>query len=164
MNPQDIYSFLALLTISSVIGTPTIVKADNPSCSPISSNCEQSVATVYRTNYIELVKGSGPEVFAIQSGERRWITDAKTFSTYGFRYSEVKQVFDTEINNYPEGQPISQNGTLLKGSAADVYIVLDGTRRLVSPQVFDKHQFRQQDVNFVNDSNLLSIPEGPAFP
>jgi hypothetical protein len=164
MNPQEIYSFLAVLTISSVIGTPTIVKADTPSCNPISSNCEQSIAAVYKTNYTELVKGSGPEVFAIQNGQRRWITDAKTFSTYGFRYSEVKQIYDTEINNYREGQPISQNGTLLKGSAADIYIVLDGTRRRVSPQVFNKHQFRQQDVNFVSDSHLLSIPEGPAFP
>lgn len=164
MNPQEIYSFLALLTISSVIGTPTIAKADNLSCSPISSNCEQSIATVYRTNYLELVKGSGPEVFAIQNGERRWITDSKTFSTYGFRYSEVKQVFDREIDSYPEGQPISQNGTLLKGSTADVYIVLDGIRRPVSPQVFEQYQFRHEDINFVNDTHLLSIPEGPAYP
>ncbi|HEY9602752.1 MAG TPA: hypothetical protein V6C85_14150 [Allocoleopsis sp.] len=164
MNPQEIYSFLALLTL---IGTPTIAKADNPSCSPISSSCEQSIATVYKTNYtnyIELVKGSGPEVFAIENGKRRWITDSKTFSTYGFRYSEVKQVFDREIDSYPEGQSISQNGTLLKGSTANVYIVLDGIRRQVSPQVFEKYQFRQEDVNFVNDSYLLSIPEGPAFP
>jgi len=164
MNPQNIYSFFAVLTLASVIGTPTAVKADNPSCSFNSSNCEQSIATAYKTNYVELVKGSGPEVFAIQNGKRRWITDAKTFSTYGFRYSEVKQIYDTEINNYPEDKPISQNGTLLKGSAADIYIVLDGTRRRVSPQVFAKYQFRQQDVNFVNDSHLLSIPEGPAFP
>jgi hypothetical protein len=163
MSLQGIYSLLALLTISSVVATPSIGKADSLNCRNLNTNCEQTISRLYRSNYIELVKGDGPEVFAIHNGERRWITDSKTFSNYGFRYSEVKQLFDSEITRYPEGQPISANGTLLKGSGPDVYIVINGTRRLVSPKVFSKYQFRNKDINLVNDSNLLSIPEGPAF-
>jgi hypothetical protein len=76
---------------------------------------------------------------------------------------DVKQLFDEEINRFPLGKPLSKNGTLLKSSGSEVYIIIDGTRRLVSAKVFDKHHFRFQNVNLVTDSNLLSIPEGPAF-
>jgi hypothetical protein len=112
---------------------------------------------------MQLVKGSGPEIFLIQDGERRWIADSKTFDTYGFNYSQVKEIFDEELNNYLEGTPIIKNETLLRGSNSDIYIVINGIRRLVRPSVFNKYQFRHEDVNCVSDNKLLSIPEGSAF-
>lgn len=115
-------------------------------------------------NLMQLVKGSGPEVFLIQDGERRWITDATTFNAYGFNYSEVNQIFDEELNTYPEGTPIAKDGTLLRGIDSDkVYIIINGTRRLVRAKVFENHQFQREDINSVTDSYLLSIPEGPVF-
>lgn len=160
MNIKKISSLVVLLILSSGLGTPSCLKAE-PLRNRITDVGEQQ-ATNFIPNHhlIQLVKGSGPEVFLIQDGERRWITDAKTFDAYGFNYSEVKEIFDEELNSYPEGEPITKNGTLLKGSSSgEVYIIINGNRRLMSARVFEKHQVQSEDIHSVTDSYLLSIPE-----
>ncbi|GAB4196775.1 MAG: hypothetical protein Fur006_44550 [Coleofasciculaceae cyanobacterium] len=164
MKIKKISPLVTLFILSSLVVTPFPLKAD-PLGEP-TPNLTEKHATNAIPNYnlMQLVKGSGPEVFLIQDGERRWITDAKTFDAYGFNYSEVNQIFDEELNNYSEGTPITKNGTLLRGIDSDkIYIIINGSRRLVRARVFDKHQFQREDINCVTESYLLSIPEGPVF-
>jgi hypothetical protein len=163
MKIKDVCSLVTILTLSTGVATQSPVKADSILCRPQEIGCEQAISGVPRQNFSKLVKGSGSEVFLIQDGIRRWITDSTTFDYYGFKYSDVKQIFDNELNTYFSGKPISNNGTLLKGSGPEIYIMIGGRRRLVSASVFDKYHFRSGNVNLVTDSNLLSIPEGPAF-
>jgi hypothetical protein len=164
MNIKKISSLVILLIVSSIVGTPSSLKAE-PLRNRIPEIGEQQ-ATNFIPNHslIQLVKGSGPEVFLIQDGERRWITDSKTFDAYGFNYSDVKEIFDEELNSYPEGTPITKNGTLLKGSSSGhVYIIINGNRSLMSARVFEKGKFPSEDIHCVTDSYLLSIPEKPNF-
>jgi hypothetical protein len=163
MNVKAVCSIVTLLTLSNLVVTSSPGQADTLLCRVPKKDREQPSYGVTRQNLSQPVKGSGPEVFVVLDGKRRWITDSRSFDYYGFRYGDVKQLFDEEINRFPLGKPLSKNGTLLKSSGSEVYIIIDGTRRLVSAKVFDKHHFRFQNVNLVTDSNLLSIPEGPAF-
>jgi hypothetical protein len=164
MNLKNIGSLVILFILSSVVVTPSPLKAEPLRERTPEVGEQQATNFIPTYNLIRLVKGSGPEVFMIQDGERRWITDSKTFDAYGFHYTEVKEIFDEELNSYLEGTPISKNGTLLKRSGSeDVYIIINGTRRLVRASVFNKYQFRRDDINCVTDSYLLSIPEGPTF-
>lgn len=163
MNISKIIPLFTLLIVSAFVATPSPLKAEPLPDSTSEISTRQPLDDIPQRNLMQLVKGSGPEIFLIQDGERRWITDSKTFDTYGFNYSQVKEIFDEELNDYLEGTAITKNGTLLKGSNSDIYIVINGVRRLVRPSVFNKYQFRHEDVNSVSDNNLLSIPEGPAF-
>ncbi|WP_155898018.1 hypothetical protein [Allocoleopsis franciscana] len=164
MNIKKLILLVTLLSISAIVGTPSSLKAE-----PL-RNRTPEVGEQQATNFIpnqpliQLVKGSGPEVFLIQDGERRWITDSKTFDAYGFNYSDVKEIFDEELSSYPEGTPITKNGTILKGSnSGNVYIIINGNRRLMSTRVFEKYQVQSEDIHSVTDSYLLSIPEESAL-
>jgi hypothetical protein len=125
--------------------------------------CDDFVSAERGQNSNELVKGSGPEVFLIQNGVRRWITDSQSFDAYGFKFRDVKELFDSDLNKYPLGLPISNDGTLLKGSGSQVYIIVDGTRRLIVGSVFEKYQFHLKKIHRVSDRYLFSIPEGVAL-
>jgi hypothetical protein len=164
MNIKDMGSLVTLIILSSVVATPSPVKAE-PIHNRISEVGEQQATNfIPNRNFIQLVKGSGPEIFLIQEGERRWITDSRTFDAYGFNYSEVKEIFDEELSSYKEGTPLTKNGTLLKGSGSEeIYIIINGKRRLVTAEVFEEHHFQREDINHVTDSYLLSIPEGSTF-
>ncbi len=54
-----------------------------------------------------LVKGSGPEVYLIEGGERRWITTAAVFAGRGYRWDQVHLVSDGDLEATPLGAPIS---------------------------------------------------------
>lgn len=160
MNIKKLTLLVIVMSISAIVGTPSSLKAE-----PLGNHTPE-IGEQQATNFIpnhhlmQLVKGSGPEVFLIQDGERRWITDSKTFDAYGFNYSEVKEIFDEELNSYPEGTPITQNGTLLKGkNSGDVYLIINGNRRLMSARVAEKYRVQSEDIHCVTDSYLLSIPE-----
>lgn len=164
MNIKKISSLITLVILSSVIATQSPLKAEPLRDRTPEVGEKHATNVIPNQNLMQLVKGSGSEIFLIQDGERRWITDAKTFDAYGFDYSEVNQIFDEELNSYPEGTPISKNGTLLRGIDSNrVYIIINGTRRLVRARAFDKRQLRREDINSVTDSYLLSIPEGATF-
>ncbi|HEY9668913.1 MAG TPA: hypothetical protein V6C91_19040 [Coleofasciculaceae cyanobacterium] len=126
-------------------------------------SCKQEFFSTPYPSKIELVKGSGSEIFLIQNGVRRWITDSKTFDECGFDFNQVKQIFDEELERYPEGLPISNNGTLVRSSQSDIYIIVNGVRRQIPVSAFNKYQFSSESINLVNDEKLLSIPEGPAW-
>lgn len=164
MSIKNIGSLLTVIILSSLVGTPSLVKAEPVHNRMLEVGEQQAANFIPNRSLIQLVKGSGPEVFLIQEGERRWITDSKTFDAYGFIYSEVKEIFDDELISYKEGTPITKNGTLLQGtSSEEVYIIINGKRRLVTANVFEKHHFQREDINSVTDKYLLSIPEDSAF-
>lgn len=161
-------TFLPLVTfvgISTIVSAQLPVRADTDNIvyRARDISCKQEFFETPYPTQIELVKGSGSEIFLVQNGVRRWITDSKTFDECGFDFNEVKQIFDEELERYPEGLPISNNGTLIRSSQSDIYIIINGVRRSVSVSAFNKYQFSSESINFVNDEKLLSIPEGPAL-
>jgi len=160
MNLKNFFVLVPLLTLYPIVTIQFPGMTETTfNCNP-EPGCSESVALVTIQNSSQIVKGSGPEVFLIQDGKRRWITDSTSFISYGFKYSNVKEIFDDEVEKFPVGEPISNNGTLLKGSRPEIYIIIDGKRRLVSPIDFNKQsQSHFPKVYRVRDSILLSIPE-----
>ena len=54
-----------------------------------------------------LVKGSGPEVYLIEGGKRRWVTTAAVFVGRGYRWDQVHFVSDTDLDAIPPGDQIN---------------------------------------------------------
>ncbi len=53
-----------------------------------------------------LIEGSGPAVYVMQGGRRRWIPDPATFAAMGYVMSMVQRVSDAAMNAIPLGAPI----------------------------------------------------------
>ena len=56
-----------------------------------------------------LVAGSGPEIYVIIGGTRRWVPDPQTFEAKGYKWDAVEQISDVELNAIPVGiviQPV----------------------------------------------------------
>ncbi len=50
-----------------------------------------------------LLTGSDGKVWAMQSGQRRWITNPVAFAACGYSWNDLNQVADTIINSFPPG-------------------------------------------------------------
>lgn len=53
-----------------------------------------------------LIRGSSGRVYLVENGQRRWIISAKTFTTRGYKWSDVSYIADDLISTLPEGAPI----------------------------------------------------------
>ena len=53
-----------------------------------------------------LVTGSGPEVYIIQAGQRRWIPNPETFNALGLNWNAIQRISDADLNAIPLGQPL----------------------------------------------------------
>ncbi|MBK8997979.1 MAG: hypothetical protein IPM35_19825 [Myxococcales bacterium] len=53
-----------------------------------------------------LIKGSGPEVFLIENGQRRHVPDPATFDAMGLDWGKVRTVSDEELSRVPQGEPL----------------------------------------------------------
>src|ERR1700688_1721679 len=80
-----------------------------------------------------LLKASGPEVDMMQGHERRWIPDPATFNYMGLNWGAIQTIPDANWATIAVGPPFPSrlDGTLLKGSAAPVYIMQGGQRRWI---------------------------------
>jgi hypothetical protein len=117
-----------------------------------------------------LVKGSFPAVYVISGNKRRLIPDEATFKALGYKWENIQTVSDRALSAIPELPPISariafQDGTLLKGSRAAVYVISSGRRRLIpNAQTFDALGYKWENVQQISDGQLESIPEMPPLP
>ena len=119
-----------------------------------------------------LVQGSGPRVYVIERGERRWIQTERDFLGLGYRWNMIRRLSDQELLRYPRGSIVTLEGgypdyTVLKGSRPPVYLVLNGERRWArSAAVIAGSGLSLSHLLRVPDERLLSIPEGSplAFP
>jgi hypothetical protein len=57
-----------------------------------------------------LLKCQGsPHIYALESGEKRWIKDIPTFVAEGYVWEDVKQVSCTYLRDLPDGPPIPED-------------------------------------------------------
>jgi len=54
-----------------------------------------------------LVTGSGPHIYLLNDGEKRWIVDPTTFDKFGFDWTKVHTYPDVLINAIPSGADIT---------------------------------------------------------
>jgi hypothetical protein len=60
-----------------------------------------------------LVKGSGPEIYVIRSGQRHWIPDESTFTASGFDWNKIQVISDPELNAIPVGPALPHAARLV---------------------------------------------------
>jgi hypothetical protein len=54
-----------------------------------------------------LIKGTGPEVYLIEAGQRRWIPDQQTFDARGLDRNHIEVVTDAELTSIPLGNDLA---------------------------------------------------------
>lgn len=125
-----------------------------------------------------LVKGSGPKVYLVAAGKRRWITTEKVFVGLGYPWSSIRVIFDSTLNGLVEGEPISSayghvDGTLIKYTGnPKIYVVEGGKRRWISSEdVFRRRGYRWENILVIPDTfaytdgaDLTGEPAAPGVP
>lgn len=122
-----------------------------------------------------LVKGSGPEVYFMENGMRRWIVSEKIFDAVGFQWDRIRAVSDEDVQAYPRGRDMMQlsgypDGALLRAEKAQgedgvkVYLMQRGARRWVeTEQDFINLGLDWQSVVDVSPNRMRSISAGKAI-
>jgi hypothetical protein len=99
-----------------------------------------------------LLKGSGPPVDIMQGHERRWIPDPQTFNYMGLDWSAIQTIPDAVWNSIPAGPqvPSRADGTLLKGSGPEIYLMNGGQRHWIpDPATFSALGFNWTAIQTV---------------
>jgi hypothetical protein len=119
-----------------------------------------------------LIKGSGPEIYATEGGTKRHVINPSVFSSCGYGWDAVYFVPDSVLGALPAGSQITgppcprllpPDGTLLQGSTAAIYVVLTGTRRPIEggEVALSDCGYLEGNLNVLPDSVVAGIPEGP---
>lgn len=56
-----------------------------------------------------LLKGSGPEIYVIEAGRRRWIACCITFDAKGYDWNKINFISDQDLNAIPLGEPMTSD-------------------------------------------------------
>jgi len=113
-----------------------------------------------------LIKGSGPRVYVVDSGERRWIQTERDFLGLGYRWSMLKIIPDDDLLLYPRGEAVTLEGgwpdyTLIKGTGSPVYIVSGGKRRWAKNTTsILGSRLDLNNILRVSNDTLVRIPQG----
>jgi len=115
---------------------------------------------------LDLIKGSGPEIYLLENGTRHWIPDIETFNSFNFKWENVKKFSDIIIESYPQVDNWAKNkkypdGTLLRGSGPKVYLIESEKKRWIpSVGIFEGNDFGWKYIIDVEDKILNKFKDG----
>jgi hypothetical protein len=134
----------------------------------------QDISELTALQYVDgaLIKGSGEAVYLISGRQRRLVPNAFTFEALGYNWEDVQQISDRELAQIPESLPLAtkvapkfKDGTLIKGSAAAVYVMRSGRKRLIpNEQTFEALGYEWDAVIVIDDEELNAIADLPPLP
>jgi hypothetical protein len=111
-----------------------------------------------------LLKGSGPKIYVMKKGLKRYVPDPTTFEVQGFLWGNVIHISNSSLKAIPSGDrllSVLEDGNLLKGKGDAVYVMEGGRKRHVtSPAVMDACGYGWDAVWRVSNSALSAIPTG----
>lgn len=85
-----------------------------------------------------LVKGSGPEVYFMENGMRRWIASEKIFNDLAFQWDRIQNFSDEDVRGYPRGKDITTSsypdGALVRPDGVKVYLTERASLRWVETE------------------------------
>lgn len=114
----------------------------------------------------DLIQGSGPEIYVLENGLKRWIPDPGTFEYFRYKWNNVKHISDNLLNSYAQGEDLDKyddypEGTLLRGAGPEVYLIELGKRRWIpNPAVFGGNGLGWRYVYDIDQDKLKRIPQG----
>lgn len=114
-----------------------------------------------------LVKGSGPEVYVLEHGLKRWIANPNVFSQLYYRWNRIIRVSDDALAGFPPGNKLDNagsfpDGALLKSNKnPKVYVSDQGKLRWVpDPDIFISNNFFWENILIVNDAAINNRGKG----
>lgn len=114
-----------------------------------------------------LIRGSGPEVYVLEHGLKRWITSPGVFSGLFYSWDRIIHVSDSDLANFPPGNKLDNSGnfpdgTLLKSAKnPKVYVSDQGKLRWIpDPDVFNSNNFSWGNIIIVSDNAIENKGKG----
>ncbi len=113
-----------------------------------------------------LIKGLSEKVYVIENGLKRWIQTADIFNKLRYSWTNIRSVSEKFLNDVPPGKDVANdyqypNGTLLRGSGPEVYLVENELRRWIpNPQIFNAKGFKWQNIIQALDEIVNGIRKG----
>ncbi|MEZ4617990.1 MAG: hypothetical protein R2867_21110 [Caldilineaceae bacterium] len=113
-----------------------------------------------------LIRGSGYTIFVVEKGLKRPFLEADDFQGMGYRWENIIQIPDEQLNALFMGPALVRGnrypaGTLLQSNGQTVYLLCDGKRcPFPSVQVFQSWGFRWEDIINVAEEELVRYPLG----
>ena len=109
-----------------------------------------------------------PKIYSIENNKKRWITDINSFVSNGYKWENVILVLESELEVFENGENIysvnldlKQNGSLIKGSSYEVYLIENGNKKWVtSEKVFVNLGYDWNKIISVSDGELNMYPSG----
>ena len=105
-----------------------------------------------------LLRSAHGPVYVLQGNQRVWIPSLEALTAGGYRWEQVQTVSDRLMRSLALN---TQEGYLVKGSGAEVYLIEGGKRRwITTAAVFVGRGYRWDQVHFVSDRDLEAIQLG----
>jgi hypothetical protein len=114
----------------------------------------------------DLIKGTGPEVYILENGVKHWIPDPEAFEHFRYKWTNIKNISDAALAAYPQGENLDKyedypEGTLLRGSGPEVYLIELGKRRwFPNPGIFEGNNFGWKYIYDIDDDDLEDFDRG----
>jgi hypothetical protein len=117
------------------------------------------------TNYPSgaLIAGSGPEVYLMKGGVRRWVPNRATLEANGLTF-KVLTIPDSTLGSIPLGDPLHDvlgNGNLIAGGGPEIYVMEGGRKRHVTSRTaMEACGYAFADVRSLTNGTVQTIAEG----
>lgn len=115
----------------------------------------------------DLVKGSGPEVYVIEHGAKRWIPNPDIFQKLFYDWKKILVVSNSVLSGIPPGNKLENgdnypDGALIRAAKKkEIYVIDQGKRRWIpNPDIFYSNNFSPGKIIAVNDEKIKSIERG----
>jgi len=111
-------------------------------------------------NGFRLKHPARPEVYLIDSGQKRWIPNPTTYTNLFKDWNGI--LIYPDIDTIDTGSSISNGASLIKGDQApQVYLVDNGLKRwIINPDVFNKYYFDWNKVRVIPQVVIDYVPPG----
>ena len=104
-----------------------------------------------------LIKGEGPEVYAISNDQKRHVTDPNAFNRLQYNWNHIVEVDNSELNLYSTGEEIDNNSdypdsTLVQVEGEPTVHVVEGDKLkpITSPAAFESNNYRWERIKKIS--------------
>lgn len=108
-----------------------------------------------QTQVLALLKAiGGIKVYQIINNLKHWIPNPDIFNSYGFKWSDIQEVEESELDQYSQARLLRPEGDI------KVYYLTDigQIRHIPSPEVFNSYNNKWDDVIAVSQQEINSYP------
>lgn len=115
-----------------------------------------------------LIAGSGPKVYLVSSGLKRWIPNGQTFEANGFSWGKIMHVEDSVLDALPDGNDLPSvlaGGNLIASPGRpEVYVMESGKRRHVTSRAaMSACAWSFADIRPVSVARMNQVVEGESI-